>query len=280
MKFWLLMFSCSLSLVAQQVTVIDPGAGWTLSGGTLHRRTTIPAYATLTGKGPSALVLDCSSNGVHRWFSYMCAAAPCEVPACSENRTGVKVKRVDPYAWAERPDESLLSRMLAAFFTREPQSIENVGVRAAGNLTDAIVRQIGDRVFWAPALSRLIEGSYCFQLDRLPATGSSKPIIFVLDWDSEDTQKKDGASLLPGLISGSYTLRRGTPAEGMRCRIDDPDAAPAWVDVVPDSSFEEIQAEWQRDSVGFDKLVRDVGPDVASVVRHAVLSYLADSIGK
>jgi hypothetical protein len=165
--------------------------------------------------------------------------------------------------------------MVSSLFRHQPKPAQTLGVRAAGNLTDAVVKQVGDKVLWAPALARVLEGNYCFQVGVLPA-GTAKPRSFVLQWNREG----DAGVELRNLPAGLYTLERGTPAGNGGCEIDDPDAAKAWVLVVSESDFERVRKEWESYTPGLKQLAESAGPEVASTVGHAVLAALADSAGK
>jgi hypothetical protein len=285
MKRYILLGLFTGSLLAQSTTganearIIGGGKGWTNGGrpvlstpcAAAPQSACVPRLATLTGTSSDPLVLECGASG---WLYYSCSHEKCQVPVCSERVDYVVVHRVDPTAWAPQPKASAID-MLASFFRREPKPLQTLGVRAAGNLTDAVVRQTGNRVFWAPALTRLLEGSYCFRLGPLPVGGSAKPRTFSLEW----TRDNDGAVDLPNLAPGAYTLMRGEP-EGGSCQIDDPDAAPVWVVVAPDASFARLGPEWESYSMGLAQLAENTSPEAAAAVRHVVIAWLADSIGK
>jgi hypothetical protein len=278
MKRWICLLVVT-PLLAQDVRIIV-GSTWSIvNGKKVQSGETIPALAKLTASAASDLVLDCGKDG---WLAYSCNGA-CTITACGKTAQDVTVRRVDPYGWAgpkPTPSRVLESSMvpqglLASFFSHQPKNAQVLGVRAAGNLSDAVVRQAGDKVLWAPALARVLEGNYCFQIGALPA-GSSKPRVFALEWNREG----DGGAQLGNLAAGLYTIERGTPGEKGSCQIDDPDAAKAWVLVVGGNDFERIQKEWESYAAGLRQLAEDTGPEVASTVSHAVLAALADSAGK
>lgn len=272
MKFWMIFLLPATSVFAQQVQVVGGGNGWSLDGRAVPRE--LPATATLTGAASSEIILRCGESIM---LSYACAADRCRVPVCATEVPSVKVSRVDPGAWAAKPKASL-AQILSAYFARTPTDVVGLGVRAAENLTDAVVHQAGDKVLWAPVLVRLLEGSYCFQLEGLPAGIGSKRVIFELDWDPEDPGKKDGAAQLPGLAPGIFALHRGTSRSGGSCQIEDPDAAPTWALVVADPRFDAINAEWRSFSPDLAKVAAENSPGVAATLRHMVLANLADSI--
>ncbi len=84
---------------------------------------------------------------------------------------------------------------------------------------------------------------------------------------------------MQGFAPGLYSLLRGTPDTQGGCGIDDPDAAPAWVLVVNGSGFSVIESQWKSYLPGLKRLAQDTSPEVATTVRHAILSALADAPG-
>jgi hypothetical protein len=276
MKCWTCLLIIT-PLLAQNVRILG-GSTWSMNGNKVHPGDTIPASANLTAKARSDLVLDCGKDVLRAYScNSACTITPVAMdkglPVCRETVSGAAVQRVDPYGWVDpKPSPG---GMAASLFSHQPKNAQVLGVRAAGNLSDAVVRQAGDKVLWAPALARVLEGNYCFQIGALPA-GSSKPRAFALEWNREG----DGGAQLSNLAAGLYTIERGTPGEKGSCQIDDPDAAKAWVLVVGGNDFERIQKEWESYAAGLRQLAEDTGPEVASTVSHAVLAALADSAGK
>jgi len=275
MKLFIVFPLTLTSLLAQHALVVGGGAGWLWGDEKVLPKMQLPAIATLTGSASSNIILKCGDS----MLSYSCAKDGARVPVCATEVPYVKVTRIDPVGWASKPKASLTD-IVFDYLARAPGSVENLGVRAGANLTDAVVQQTGDTVLWAPTLVRLMSGSYCFQLDRLPARAALKPMVFKLDWDPEDEHQKTGAAQLPGLAPGTFTLQRGSPGDDGSCHIDDPDAAPAWVVVVSDHAFGTINGEWQSYSADIERLEADTSPEVASTIRHAMLAYLAESAEK
>lgn len=270
----LLLGVCLLftSLFAQSAVVVSGGEGWTVDGEKLRRQQLLTHGREMKSAASSELLLDCTKNLAEPLLLvYRCAQASV-VRVCDTSQS-CSVRKMVPEGFIKR-----WSGMFAALFIRESAAPVTLGVRAAGNVTDSVVRQEGDRVAWAPALARVLEGKHCFQLSALPSDG--KVSNFMLDWDPEDAAKKDGVAPLPGLKSGTYTLRRGAPGASGSCQIEDPDAAPAWVLVTPAASFERIRGEWESNTPALEKLAQDASPAVAATLRHALLASLADSIGK
>jgi|GEM_PF-1472693 hypothetical protein len=233
----------------------------------------LPALAELTaGKSPSELILSCNSG----LLTYTCETHPCtcgkhacRVPVCATRVEGI---RVNPKAPAPVPPN-----MLESFLRHQPKDPVTLGVRAGGNPNDAVVLQTADTVHWAPALDRVLEGSYCFRLSPLPAASSPAPTIFNLNWDR--SVESEGIAPVPTLRPGAYLLMKGEPGPGPSCRFDDPDAAPAWVVVAPEPAFTRVNTEWNAYGPQLTELEQsDASPTVVSTVRRAILSSLADSI--
>ena len=181
----------------------------------------------------------------------------------------VEVRRVDPGGWA-KPQPSP-GNMAEAFLSRARKS-SILGVRGGGNIRDAVLRQSGASVAWGPALARLLEGDYCFQVRALP---EGKPFVFTFNWN----RNGDGAAPVPGLSPGLYTLERGTP-DGNGCQIDDPDAAKAWVLIASQPDFGRLHELWDSYAPGLNDLAESASAEVSATVAHSVLASLADTAGR
>lgn len=269
---WLLLAGALWAQERSPEIVVIGGTGWSSGGKAIKRGDRLNAVAKLNGSGTGDLVIQCDKED---WLAYHCERA-CVVPVCSTQTAGVTVRHVHPTAWAKpQPSQPAAPNFLTSLFRREGNSVENLGVRAAGNLSDAVVRQNGDQILFAPPLARVLEGNYCFQMGPLPA-GSAKPRTFTLEWNREG----DAAVELRGVPAGLYTLERGIPQGGGACKIEDPDAAKAWILVAAGAGFERAQKAWEAYESGLSQLKDDSSPEVSATVSHAILASLADSLGK
>ena len=271
----LFVFPLCLGLLAAQhetkpgteskVRVIRAGKGWKVDA-------YVSPLSDVEGTGRSDLVLDCGKSG---WLSYSCSKTPCRIPVCSTQVGEATVKRVDPGASGGPASEASLSEMLRSLVRREPRIVETLGVRSGGYPNDAVVPQTGDTVNWSAALRRVLEGSYCFRLTPLPAS-SGGARTFALEWDQ--SADSAGAAQLPGLKPGTYTLEKGTPGANGSCVVNDPDAVPAWVAVVPQSNTTSWN-QWKQYSewlVGLENA--GVSSATITTMRHAAIASIADSL--
>jgi hypothetical protein len=276
MKRFLLYAIASSAVLAQDarpVRVISETPGWFVHDRQAVRGDRLPAKEEITGRTKTDLILDCGEAG---WIAYTCKQAPCSVRACVPAADGVSVQRVDPDARNGAGAPASLGTMLASFFRRAPKSPETLGVRGGGNPNDAVVARNGDEVDFAPALNRVLEGRYCFQVSQLPAASAAPAAAFTLDWDRE--RKDSGRARVAGIRPGAYTLRKGTPAGPDRCVFED-DAAPAWVVIAPQNDWSRLDAQWKSYGAWFRQLeTSGAAPGVVATVRRAVLSSLADTV--
>lgn len=259
----------SVSFAAEGIRVVRADEGWSLGARQLKPGDPLAATAELKGTPATPLILDCGKSG---WLSYSCSREQCRVPVCSTQVEGVAVQRVDVHA-AGAETSSSLGDMLAALLKRDRRAPQTLGVRSGGNPNDAIVLASGNAVHWGPALTRVLEGRYCFRLASLPAGGAAR--TFTLEWDR--ATDREGIAPMPNLPPGVYSLEKGKSD----CRFDDPDSAAAWVLVAPDADFGRVDAQWKAYAASIRQLEQSgTSPAVLSTVRHAVLSALGDSIEK
>jgi hypothetical protein len=104
--------------------------------------------------------------------------------------------------------------------------------RAGGNPNDTVVLQRGAEIHWGPALRRVVEDAYCFQLKRLPSSGEIR--TFSLAWDR--STDAEGIAQLPNLKPGTYELAKGSAGPDGACRLD-ADGVPAWVVLAAGATF-------------------------------------------
>ena len=265
--------------VDESLRVISAGNGWFRNGqppksqsSTTKKAPPQPRLLTrgaplnkgdeITGNiAAGELVLDCGEKG---WVEYSCKPnGPCDFKVCDESKD---VNR--------RPLKAL--GMTLAYLRREPKEGVTLGVRSGGNPADAVLLQNVQGIHWGPALSRVIEGSYCLRLNPLPPPASPAPQVFLLNWDRETDPEGIGQvrSLLPGL----YTLDKGKPGAASACDVD-ADETPAWVLIAVESQFAQINGQWKEKAADLAKLAGSgVDPSVMATLRHAMLAALADGV--
>jgi hypothetical protein len=246
-----------------QPRVVSSGRGWYQGKTLLLRDGRLEPSTRLTStSGTSDLILDCGNRG---WFIYQCGAASCSIPPCAEAAAGgVRVSR----AYFAH-----ISEMLNPLVRREQADLAVSGVRGPGGPADAVVMLTPQGVHWAPALIRVLEGSYCFRLTHLPPGPASN---FTLNWDR--TVEKEGIAALANLQPGLYALAKGMPGANGACSAD-PNGTTAWVLVVPQASFAGVNQQWEQASSQVDDL-EQAGASTSAVgaLRHAILAWLADSV--
>lgn len=268
MKYWMVFLTLS-PVFAQGPQVVGATTWKLLNGAPLaSKQQIVPTNATIVGSRASDLILNCGNDG---WLAYSCRREQCSIQACQQKGDSqVEVRRVDPVGWAS--PKASFGDMALSFFSREPKAAQLLGVRGGGNISDAVLRQSQSKVVWGPALRRVLEGSYCFRAEALPA-GSNKPFVFTMEWN----QTGDGIADVPGLAAGLYTLERGTSNGKGGCEIEDPDAAKAWVLIVPDQDFARVHDLWESYSSGLSEIAENVSGDVSATVSHAILASLANT---
>ena len=246
------------------VGVASAPLGWSTNGRDLHRGYQgLKPGDPLTARNAGDLMLECPGKIV---LTYTCRAETCRVNACSEIAApGITI----------HSSKSLLGGWLAALLTREPKEAVVAAARVGGNPSDGVVLQREGAVHLSPALTRVLEGHYCFLLAPLPLT-ASQPAHVTLDWDR--AVDAEGVARAPSLQPGLYALRKGSPRAGDECQLDT-DAPPAWVLVAPTSDFPRLNAEWKQQAGAIASLEQS-GASLAAVTtfRHAVLAQLAGSV--
>jgi hypothetical protein len=264
MKLWIvLLVACPV--FAQNAQVVG-GTTWKLNGGPLASGQNVALKSEIKGSKASDLVLSCGDEG---WYAYSCRNDSCNVSACQKpDNADVERRRVDPEGWA-KPKPGLRN-MLASFLSRESGNV-TLGVRGGGNLNDAVLQQSGAKVAWGPALTRLLEGDYCFRAKTL-SKGGGEPLVFTMKWD----RTGDGAVEVPGLRAGLYTLERGTSNASGGCQIDDPDAAKAWVLIASEADFSRLHGLWDSYAPGLNDLAESTSTEISATIAHSILASLAD----
>jgi hypothetical protein len=255
------------AIQAQQAQVVWAGRGWyQVSNGKsllLARNGTLNDGDTLNGgKESGDLILKCPRDVV---LVYSCTSEKCNAQACKpEKFSGLRVTQI-----------SFLLK-LPSLLEREPEATAAVlAVRGTNGPGDAVVLQTPQGVHWGPALTRVLEGRYCFRLAHLP-NGSGGPREFTLDWDR--SVEKEGIAAVPNLAPGLYRFEKGAPAANGACGVD-AGSAPAWVLVTPQARFAAIDKQWEEDSAKIDDLEQDgVSTAALTALRHAALATLADSV--
>jgi hypothetical protein len=243
--------------------VVSAGRGWYQGRTLLLRRTPVDATTPLTSaNGGGDLILDCGNRG---WIVYHCHKDSCSVMPCAEAKTeSVDVSRA---YWAH------ITEMLNPLVQREQAEPAVSGVRGSGGPSDAVVLQTPQGIHWGPALTRVLEGSYCLRLNRLP-TGPARD--FMLNWDR--AVEKEGIAQVPNLRPGLYSLAQGKAAGNAACSPD-PNLTPAWVLVTPQSAFGQVNKQWEDNSSQVDDIEQTgASTSAVSTLRHAILAWLAQSV--
>jgi hypothetical protein len=261
MKTWICIFFLA-PLFAQHssVTVILGGRGWScMRNGKRHlvvRGDRLRANEELQGGNETGdLLLDCGTKG---WFTQSCASESCAKHACNED---------------ESVQVSKLLHLASAFFLRsEPEEPATLGVRGGGNPSDAVVLQDSMGMHWGPALTRVLEGRYCFRLIPLPVKTSGPPHQFTLDWNR--SIDGEGLAPVPNLPPGLYSLEKGTPGASGACAVDS-DGAASWIVVAAEPAFEKLNRQWEAEQAELDRMHRSgASLPVIAAVRHAALAAL------
>jgi len=199
------------------------------------------------------------------------------VPVCTTKIDGVNILRSDPGGANTRAATSGVAEsrgLLDTLFRRQPKDPVTLGVRSGGNPSDAVVLQDSRGVHWGPALNRVLEGSYCFRLSNLPASGTAR--VFTLMWDR--SIEPEGLAAISGITPGLYAIDKGVPGSNTACAAD-PDGSTAWVLIAGAADFPRVSAAWKGNANWFSHLEQSgTGPSIVATVRHAVLASLADSL--
>lgn len=251
-------------LFAQQppsVTVILGGRGWScMRNGKPHlvvRGDRLrPDEEIHGGKETGDLLLDCGDKG---WRTQSCVTESCAKRACNEQ---------------DSEQVSKLLHLASALFLRsEPEEPATLGVRGGGNPSDAVVLQDSKGVHWGPALTRVLEGRYCFRVEALPLQSPGQPHQFALDWDR--SVEGEGLAQVPDLAPGLDLLEKGTPETSGACTIN-PDGAAAWIVIAAAPAFDKLNAQWKAEQAQLDRMQRSgASLPVVIALRHAALAALS-----
>lgn len=269
------LFFCGLLLSADDYLLIHVNSPdlkarpWKSGADPVAASKQVPAGTNLSGPPGGDVIVKC---GPDLYYSYSCSKE-CRVPLCKEQVDGVAVHRISLHQHTEGKT-GFLDGLFAALFVRTPALPVGSATRAGGNPNDAVILQRGAEIHWGPALRRVLEGTYCFQLRRLPL--SSEVRSFTLAWDR--SVDAEGIAPLPGLKPGTYELSKGDAATDGSCRLD-ADGFPAWVVVVPEAEFARANADWKSYSDSLADLEKTgATASLVMAVRRAALSGLADSL--
>jgi hypothetical protein len=270
------LFFCGLLLSADDgylVVHVSPAGPkdkhWKFGSADVNAKGTLPRGADVSGPAGGDLILKCSPT---RYYSYSCAK-DCTVPVCQEHVENVAVHPIDLHQHTEGKT-GLLEGLFTALFVRTPVLPVVAASRAGGNPNDAVVLQRGDEIHLGPALRRVVEDTYCFQLKRLPSSGEIRN--FSLAWDR--SADAEGIAKLPNLKPGAYELAKGSPGANGACRLDE-DGLPAWVVLAPESEFARANADWNGYREPLAELEKSgAAPSLLLAVRRAALSGIADSV--
>ncbi len=201
------LFFCGLLISADDgylvvhVSPVGPkDKHWRLGLADVNPKGTLPRGADVSGPAGGDLILKCTPT---RYYSYSCPK-DCTVPVCREHVEGVGVYPIDLHQHTEGKT-GFLEGLFAALFVRAPVLPVVAASRAGGNPNDAVVLQRGAEIHLGPALRRVVEDTYCFQLKRLPCPVNFEPSRL------RGTVSKDaeGIAQLPNLKPGAYELSQG-----------------------------------------------------------------------
>jgi hypothetical protein len=256
-----------------EIIVYEAGQGWSLGGKLLTKGQRLSAISELTGtQAESALVLNC---GKEQLVAYACPHEPCRVPVCSIKVDGVTVTQFSSHNLFEEIS-AVFRDATDSYLRREPKPLAILGVRAGGSLSDGVVRKAGPDIHWGPVFKRVLEGTYCLRMTSLPVQGTTTRNVSI-NWDR--TVDAEGILPMPGLQPGLYAVEKGSPDASGQCVVD-PDLPAVWVLVAANANFDQVERAWTDASAQFSQLQKaGATPFVIATFRHAVLSYLADSIG-
>jgi hypothetical protein len=233
----------------------------------------LPPTATLTTSDRGDLMLSCRKRGT---LSYTCPKA-CSVPVCSMEVPDVKVVRVDPFLGSEAKVEAGgFGDTLMGWMKRGVPAPITAGVRAGGNPADAVVLAEGEKIHLAPALTRVLEGEYCFTLTPLDPAGNRTPLTFRMSWNRETEPEGLVALKVP---PGAYALEKQTRDSSGKCNAD-PDAVAAWIVIAARPAFTALTDRWKQDRSWLNDLSKSgVSPAVVVTARHAMIAELSESPG-
>jgi hypothetical protein len=258
------------------VGVLFASNGWKMGSTDVKSGQYMPPTATLTTTGPAELMLGCEKRG---WLSYACLRYPCRVPVCSLELADAQVRRVDKAAGSDAPAEAGLGERLMSWLTRpSPPPPITAGVRGGGNPNDAVVLAEGDKVHFAPALTRVLEGDYCFGLIPIGDPIKRAPLTFRMKWNREE--EPEGLVTLKGILPGAYALEKEIADPSGSCQAD-ADAFAAWIVIAPPEQFQALTDQWKGNRAWLDNLSKSgVSAGVIATARHAMIAQLSESIAQ
>lgn len=270
----LLLFAISRAeaRAADGDVVYDPGVGWSIGtqGLTkgLHLKDGTEIQAVQAGRHP--LILRCGGEAL---LAYTCRKAACEVAVCVAKATGVEVERLAG-TWKERLPAGKVAE--DTFLEREPRAELTTGVKGDQFLTDAVLIKGVSAIPLAPMLKHLLEGPHCFSMSSLPANKGLKK-TFALNW--QPAADSAGLAQLADVPEGLYKVQAGRSGVGDSCELDP--SSSAWVLLVSERNSAAIEKAWDEASSQIDQMeANDASESTLEVFRHAVLSALADSLGR
>lgn len=257
----------------QSVGVLMASKGWQAGKQPVTQGQELPATAILTTAESGELVLNCPRNGL---LSYSCNKYPCHVPVCATQLPDVTVHRIDKGAESGSLPEPSWMHSFLALLTREPRPPVTLGVRGGGNPNDAVILERGGEVHLAPALTRVLEGEYCFGLTALSAAGPPSESVFRLAWNKSD--EPEGIVKLANVQPGVYVLEKKTLESAGTCSTDSK-AVPAWILIAPESDFQDLATRWKSNRAWFDQLSSSgTNPAVVTTMHHAAIADLSNSL--
>jgi hypothetical protein len=256
------------------IGVLFASDGWMMGSSPVKAGQYLAPTATLKTTDPGDLMLGCPKRG---WLSYTCHRFPCSIPVCSLELTDAEVKRVDKAAGSDAPIEAGLGERLMSWLTRAaPPPPITAGVRAGGNPNDAVVLADAEKVHLAPALTRVLEGEYCFGLIPLGDPERRASLTFRMKWNREE--EPEGLVTLKGIAPGAYALEKEIAGPSGACEPD-ADAVAAWIVIAPRDRFFALTDQWKGNRAWLDNLSQSgVSAVVIATARHAIIAQLSDSI--
>jgi hypothetical protein len=205
---FLLLYAIASSAVlaqdARPVRVISEMPGWFVRDRQAVRGDRLSAKEEITGRTKTDIILDC---GVAGSIAYTYKQAPCRVRACVPAAEGVSVQRVDPDARSGAGARHPSDRCSPRFF----------GARGGGDPNDAVVARNGDKVDFAPAWNRLLEGRYCFNFRNCRQSPRQLPphLPSIRDRERKEAGRARRGDQARSLHAAEGNTRRTRP---VRCR--------------------------------------------------------------
>src|SRR5262245_8179464 len=260
----LLLICCASYVAVAQAPhrVVSADQPWQVKDGRrLLRGSEIAPKSMLVADGVGDIIVACSDT---LQMYYGCAGGKCEVEVCLASGTNVKARAIN-VRW-----RSLLNR--------EPRQPVMAAARAGGDPNDAVLLLDPRGLHLGPALTRVLEGKYCFVLNPLTVASAGAPKAVTLDWDR--AIDAEGIAAAPGLTSGLYGLVKGNPTGSGGACATDKEGIPAWVLLTTGRDFRSASASWKSQSdVAADLERNGASRGTVSTIRHAALAGLAEPTG-